>query len=264
MARFTACASLCGLLVAAFSAVAPGAPAFAAAADSPGQTLDVTVTSGRLSVRVHEARLADVLEAVGRQAGVRVMLRGDVAAPITETFVDVALEEGIRRLSRSHSVVLVYDPSPPAGTGAVLGEIWVTASSPDGLGRAELTTRSTPRTDTAPRPLMGPTEGLARNLIAWKDANPETRREQIKRLVQEHGAAAAVAALRETATRDSAPGVRRAAIQVLAIFGSPDAIDAVRATLHDANPGVRSEAQTALRRQSRPPVSEDLSEDPGD
>jgi hypothetical protein len=257
MARFTACASLCGLLVAAFSAVTPGAPAFAAAADSPGQTLDVTVTSGRLSVRVHEARLADVLEAVGRQAGVRVMLRGDVAAPITETFVDVALEEGIRRLSRSHSVVLVYDPSPPAGTGAVLAEIWVTASSPDGLGRAELTTRSTPRTDTAPRPLMGPTEGLARNLIAWKDANAETRREQMEALIREHGAYAVVDALRDAATRDPAPRVRRAAIQVLATIDGPDAVDAVRAILRDADPGVRSEVRAALRRQSRPRISED-------
>jgi HEAT repeat protein len=92
--------------------------------------------------------------------------------------------------------------------------------------------------------------------MALKHVNPETRRETIEALVRERGANAVVDALRETATRDPAPAVKRAAIQVLASMNSPGAGEAVRAALGDPHPGVRWEAQKALAQQSRARASE--------
>src|SRR5207249_3997017 len=93
--------------------------------------------------------------------------------------------------------------------------------------------------------------------IALTHVNPETRGQKIEALMREQGAYAVVAALREAATRDPAPGVRRAAIQVLAAMNGPSAGDAVRATLGDPHPGVRWEALRALAQQSRARASED-------
>jgi hypothetical protein len=106
-----------------------------------GDVLDVTVKGSRLTVRAHEVRLADVLKAIGRQAGMRIVLKGDLNAPVTDAFTDLPLGEGIRRVARWHSVVLVYDPSPGTAQGVVLTAVWVTGSS-SGPGRAEPAARA--------------------------------------------------------------------------------------------------------------------------
>jgi hypothetical protein len=244
--------TLCPLVLLVFAGVARSA----AAAELQGPVLEITVQSARLSVDVRQVRLADVLEAIGRQAGVRIVLHGDLDTLVTEGFVDEPLDEGLRRLIRGRSAVLIYDTALPGADGSVLTEIWVTSSSQAPAPTGQVV-RGTPRNDARAdaRPPAEP-EGWVRDLIAFKDANPETRNQMIEAMVRDRGEYAVVAALRDVATRDSAPGVRRAAIQVLGLMKSPHAGDAVRAALGDPHPGVRSEANTVLKRQTRARLGE--------
>jgi HEAT repeats len=218
--------------------------------------LDVTVRSSRVSLKVRGAPLADVLGAIGRQAGVKVVLRDALRTSVTATLINVPIEEAIRRLGRWHSIVLIYDqPTDRAGRSA-LSEVWVTCPDADaasGLARGVVSAAAGASGEDAGakgQSLSEP-ERWARALIAVKDASPEIRNQQIGALVSAHGEPAIVAALRQIATRDPAPRARRAAIQVLASMGTRGAIEAVRAALADTNPGVRSEANTALGRRGR-------------
>jgi hypothetical protein len=67
---------------------------------------------GLLNVDAREAPLADVLRSIGARAGIRVVVGADVADRVTATLTRVPLEEGLLRLTRGHSVLLVYEASP--------------------------------------------------------------------------------------------------------------------------------------------------------
>jgi hypothetical protein len=73
----------------------------------------VTIDDGKLSVSLREARLHDVMEAIARQSGIQITLVGQAAqATLTESFSGLPLEDGLRRLLRGKSYVLMY-----SGTG---------------------------------------------------------------------------------------------------------------------------------------------------
>ncbi len=63
-----------GLVV--IGGAAGASPSVVFAAQPNGQVLNVTVTSSRVSLTVREAPLAEVLAAVARQAGVKIVLSG--------------------------------------------------------------------------------------------------------------------------------------------------------------------------------------------
>jgi HEAT repeats len=248
-------------LLAMSSAAGPYA-SVALAAPPDGQVLDVTVESSRVSLVARDAPLADVLAAIGRQAGVKVVLRDALRTSVTATLVNVPLEEAIRRLSRWHSLALIYDRSTGSLNGSVLSEVWLRSPYPDVAGgrhgRSEAAgpasssdCRAESRPETEP-------ERLARKLVALKD--PKTRTRHLQDLLLAHGEPAIVAALRGLATHDPASEVRRAAVELLASRGSLDAIEAIRATLADPHPEVREEAQSALRRQRRARTSDGSSD----
>jgi HEAT repeats len=231
------------------------AASVAFAAQPKGPVLDVTVTSSRISLTARETPLADVLAAIGRQAGVKMVLRGDLNTSVTETLVNLPVGDAIQRLSRWHSVVLIYDRSIDSVDGPVLTEVWVTSSSsrpwstnPDSTKPEARGIQSNQATDGRQQASQARNPELT---IALKHGASESRKQIIEALVRERGGYAVVEILREAATRDPDPRVRRGAIQVLASLDSPDAVDAVRATLRDAHPGVRYEADMALRRQRR-------------
>lgn len=260
-----------------------GAGAAGPIAPPPIQGLEVTVTSSNVSLMARETPLADVLRAIGQQAGVKIVLHSDFNTPVTATLANVPLDEAIRRLSRWHSVVLIYDSSARGPDDAVLREVWVTSAPADRRGAGPGTNRGTspgatqseagrrqgrdlPVTDDRQQvsPVSNPQ--LATTLKPSPASNPSSRvidsqlAMALKRgasdngtglidaLVRERGVEGAVNILRETATRDPNQGVRRGAIRVLASWGSSDAVEAIRAMLLDALPDVRSEAHTALRR----------------
>ena len=228
------------------SAAGPREPAF-----------EVHVTSGLLSLRASGAQLADVLMAVGRQAHLKIVLPGAIDSLVTDEFVNMPLDEAVRRLTRWHSVVLVYGGPHEAAADAMLAEVWVT-SAPS--GRAADDNNSGARSDgfkgstgvqAGPANIRREHEPNSRPpelTMALRFGPSDSRTQIIDALVRDRGKYAAIGILRDAATRDPNPRIRRGAIQVLASLNSPEAVEAVQATLHDEHPGVRGEAETALRR----------------
>jgi hypothetical protein len=96
--------------------------------------LDVTVKSARVTLNTRGAALADVLAAIGRQAGVKVVLRDALTTLVTATLVNVPLEEAFRRLGRWHSIVFIYARSSDSGNRPALSELWVSSPDPAAAG----------------------------------------------------------------------------------------------------------------------------------
>lgn len=69
----------------------------------------VSTEGGRLSVSLQEARLLDVMDAIGRQGGIEIHLIGDAGeVRLTDSFVSLPLEEGLVRLLRGKNYGFVY------------------------------------------------------------------------------------------------------------------------------------------------------------
>jgi hypothetical protein len=255
-------------------------------ASPPGQVLEVTATTSHVSLTARETPLADVLRAIGQQAGVKIVLRSELNTPVTATLDNVPLDEAIRRLSRWHSVVLIYDPSARGADDPALKEVWVMSAPPDprsispGTNRrassdtvqsddARRLGRGLPATDgrepappvaqlaTPPEPPPAnnpPSQGSDTPLAAGlRRELTDSGTQVIDTLVRKWGADGAVKILREAATRDPDDEIRRGAIKALASLGSRDAVEAIRGTLRDPHAGVRKDAIAALRQfgQSR-------------
>ena len=62
-----------------------------------------------LSVHVAHASLADLLQEIGRQSGVRIRGQFDDARQVTADFTDVPLPEALHRLLGNQNFVLMYD-----------------------------------------------------------------------------------------------------------------------------------------------------------
>jgi hypothetical protein len=79
--------------------------------------LHIAVQQGRLSVNLLRADIRAVLSQIGEQAGVRMVFSQNSARKVSTQFIDVELEEGLRRLLQlaSLSYIVLYGRGP---TGA--------------------------------------------------------------------------------------------------------------------------------------------------
>jgi HEAT repeat protein len=234
------------LLVASVASAAPESPR------TTGATLnargaEVIVQSGWLSVRVHQTRLEEVLKAVAREAGLEIALYGAFDAPVTETFANLPLDEGIRRLCRGHSIVMVYDGPAGGEPGSALSKVGVLSSSSDPrvADRAIQDVQRNAGHAEAGAPLPRPPDLT----LALRLGPPDSRTKIIDALVAEQGVDAVVRILREAATRDPDFQIRRSATEALGSMVGPDALEAIRAALNDRSATVRSAANLALQQQ---------------
>ena len=84
--------------------------------DKRGQLIQsaVTVDRGRLTVLLKEAKLGDVMGAIAHQSGIEINVNNEVGqATITEAFVGLPLEDGLRRLMRGMNYTVVYSGAVP-------------------------------------------------------------------------------------------------------------------------------------------------------
>jgi len=208
--------------------------------EADGRSFELTVRASRVSLRADDAPLREVLAVLGRKSGVTVVVSGAVDTLVTTSFIDLPLDEAVRRLSRSNSVVLIYDPAPTGGT--ILSEVRVIGLSglvapalgaPRGDSRVEFgqPTGNRHRVEDrvfdphrasshfsilrrAVETLMreqGESEA-ARNLLSGHDS---ARERAVQTLVREQGAVNVGDILREVIIGDPAPLVRRAAIRAV-------------------------------------------------
>ena len=222
-------------------------------AQQASRVVTVVVAGSLVSLTAQDVSLADVLTAIGRETGIAVVLKGDVSGPVTQTVVNAPLDEVVRRLTRGHSAVLVYDSAPDRPDGVVLTGVRVMGVA---SGRAAAV-NGTPGESGAPTYsrhqvlLRSVRKELAQArspelTMALRNAAPGNASRIVQPLLAR--GEPAVRILRTTAMTDPDPEVRRGAIRALASLASDDAVEAVRATIGDADPRVRSEALTTFRR----------------
>ena len=224
----------------------------------------ISHTNGRLSVRVREMPLGQVLEHIVARSGISIAAAGNLDAPVSAYFEGVEADEAIRRLAGPHATVWVTVPLQPAlrPPGNVLGV--------------------PPRSMPPSRP-SADAEGFEAASRALRDADPRVRvrgvlalgRMQAPQAVGALRAAAfdpvasvrlqvvyalrrieadeAIPALAELAGGDPDVNVRRSAVRVLAALRGPDVVPALQWASRDPDAGIRREAERALARiGSRP------------
>ncbi len=248
----------------------PGQAALAAENASPA-TNEVAVREGLLTVELRDAPMADVLLAIGAQAGFEVIIRGDLSAPVTWSFSDIPLDKGIRQLLDDSSLIVIYAPSQgPAGVRPLVKVIALGA-------RGDAAARTTPVAQTMPSEkteLSQETAAVSLNddredrlravqrlaiipdaattkeltLLLSQDEDPLIRRIAAIALGN-NGGAGAEAAL-TAALKDEDSLVRGRAIQALAKWGPKTVGSLVRLLMKDPDPTVRRQAALSLGRMS--------------
>lgn len=101
--------------------------------------IEIDVHNNLISVDLIEARLGDILLAIGEKAGFKSHLSGDLSERLTLTFIDVPIEKGLKRLVGKHSLSLLYNQaqSPSSATqngDKKIAEIWVIGRSNSSSG----------------------------------------------------------------------------------------------------------------------------------
>jgi hypothetical protein len=211
-----------------------------AAEHAPPATNDVAVRAGLLTVKLHDAPMADVLLTIGAQAGFEVIIRGDLGAPVTWSFSDLPLDKGIRRLLDDSSLIMIYAPSQ--GHAGVRPLVRVIALS--------LIDGHEDRLRAVQRLAIIPDEAASKDLalLLSQDEDPLIRQIAAIALGKVGGAGAELALTTALGDEDSLVRVR--AIQALAKWG-PEAVGSlVKTLMKDPAPNVRRQAALSLGRMS--------------
>src|SRR3990172_10245393 len=211
--------------------------AWAAAGERPASAVTVAVHQGLLTVDARNAPLADVLRLMGEGAGLRVKIDDAVGGLITDSFSAVPLDQGIERLARGLSFVLMY---ASGGCDRRLAEVWVLAPSK---------VREEP-----PRPVSRGRAAVTASAPSVPSPAAQQRAERLKAIEElarpgDEDAAAALARILEGETD---PLIRAKAEAALNGFGGAHVAAALTSALRDQDPSVRLEAVADLSPVSGP------------
>ena len=197
----------------------------------PSRAHDVRVNGGDVTVDVHDAPLAQVLRAIGEQAGIEVTIFGDLSTPVTQDFAAVPLEEGIRRLTRGHSLAVTYADDESSGSRVLRG-IWV-MSNPSTAVAAEASNDA---------PEVGASHGRGPEDDSGWIGGIQALAEEADR-----GGAAAVRRLTNLGASEPSAVVREQAVAALGRLAGAEIEPALTAALADADASVRVRAVRGLR-----------------
>ncbi|HET6469156.1 MAG TPA: HEAT repeat domain-containing protein [Geminicoccaceae bacterium] len=246
-------AALASIVLALGMAFAGHARAAPAGPDLGPPTL--RVEAGRLSGQVEAVPLAQVLRAIGSEAGIEVRIVGELGLALPQRLDDLPVEDGIRRLvGSSNGLVMLFSPDPPR-----LRAIRVYGT----LGAATSLSRPDPPDEVPPDAALAedPAAAMAaiRELAARRDddaarrlatylaeaPDPELRRVTAGALAAVGGDAAAAAL--EDALGDEDRSVRLQALRSLRMLrGEEAAAPLARIAREDEDPEVRRTALLLL------------------
>lgn len=253
-------------------------PAHAAGPEQPAASISPTIglERGRLTVESRDADLADLLRQIAARAGFRLDTVGALGR-VSMAFTSVPLDEGIRRLTRDHELMLVYGsqgpadlvevrvyaraptrstrPASAATRAASLAEIGRLVRAPDVAGSIDrlaslLASAADPTVRARAAWALGRIGGAAVGPAlthAVSDPTPDVRIQAAYALRRVDGAAA-VPALAGLLLSDPEARVRRAAASSLGALREAAAASALSAAAQDPDPSVRQAVNRALRR----------------
>ena len=209
--------------------------------------IHVEVQRGAMTVDVRGVPLADLLRVVGERAALTVSIHGGDSPLVTDSFTDLPLDEGIKRLVRGNGLVLTYAPSQGRARVSVLKEVRVYLTPPQAPGPAAANGTKPPSPASRVEPKRSAGLRDVRTLARQRDE-------------------ASAAALTQIVAQDPDPVVRAKAVAALGKFGGTEAAMALSRALMDQDPSVRIQAARALGRvesdQVTPALAGVLTSDP--
>jgi hypothetical protein len=209
----------------------------------------VKVGKGLVSVEARDAVLADLLQAIGKQAGVEVTIHSGGGDRVTQSFSGVGLDDAIKLLAKGKDVVLVYSKATNrAGTNLAEVRLFA-ASAPGGRVVTQQGRGAQPQAakSTAGQSGEGQANGVAAEIARLSDTDVNVRREAAVALGTRPDKQA-VGALR-TATEDEDAVVRTVALITLGQLLDDGSVGIMsQALLHDPDVNVRRAALSALSR----------------
>ena len=242
------------IAVSALVLIQPGQVAYGEATqDEPAANsviIEVSYNSGMFTLQASNAPLADVLQAIADQAGIEIVLAGDLSFPITRSYSDVALEDGLQRLMGDASYVMIYGSVPDGEDPAPLIELRVYADIMGTAGAISQSGAVSP--EDAAIALRAVTLSLAPTAEGDEGLHEEIagleRDERILAMqwLADFEDSIAVATLGRFLALDKDSAVRSEAAFALSGIGSDAAAEALAIGLGDDDPGVRLEVVDAL------------------
>ena len=234
--------------------------------------IDVKVIQGELTLDVRNQPLAQVLREIAAQANLQLTLRGDLSAPVTQSFAGVPLDDAIRQLAREYSFALIYAGATGEREAVNLTGLWIIGNAGSSESFAELKivpalpgaseqANDTPARQTAQAPALtstGEIQALAEEAragnraaiahlgdIVASEPNADMRTQAVAALATLKGKE--VEAVLAKALNDDDASVRVRAVRGLRIQGTAAATRSVSSVmLTDADPQVRLAAIRAL------------------
>lgn len=157
-------ARLAGLALVAFVVVSS-----AAGTVEPKPAYDLTIEGDKVSLRVSDGRLLDVVEDLGRQLGFEVVATSVDDLRISTEFQGLPSREAIRRILESVGYVEVPDPT----TGRIMRLVLTAGGGANRLEprRDPLPQRREPAPQIAPKPIPPPEEPEQKKTDGDKEAD---------------------------------------------------------------------------------------------
>lgn len=220
----------------------------AAPSSSEGKTLDITFNNGRLSVKLKDSPLENVLQEIMIQSGAKIWLNDKIDEKVTIEYKNIPVEEGVRRILKDKNYAFVYSPyETNAGKLSIVGsskskEIF--ADVKNNQLNAHLTDRlhNLERRNKlkAKRPTF---DALAKDALENDDA--KKRRKAIIALGKSRNIKA-IEIITKALTNDADENVRLSAIDALLDINGGKVIESIAVALKDRDPWIRENAVQAL------------------
>lgn len=201
----------------------------------------VQCADGLLTVKARDIGITELLDEVASQCGLTMVWYVLLEQRLSVEFHRLPLAQGLGRILRTRSYVLLSTPRPPGKrmvTAAPPQTLWILPQA-DEKYAAPTMAKSTNRL-LAEESILG----QARGASALGDGNLEDR-VQAAAALGKRGQTRAIAPL-SLALTDRHAEVREAAVDSLAEIGGADAAHALAVALRDSDPHIREQAIEAL------------------
>lgn len=240
----------------------------------PAPETKIRIENGLLSLEADGAPLAEVLRAVGEAGAFRVVVRGELATVVRDSFEDQPLKDALLRLAGDHSMVLMRWSSDPEFGAPGLAEIRVIGSP--AAASLEAVAAGRPPPDGAGLDRERSPEDTAWDRASFRDAYPDVadgprareeflyqleygdpaERTAAVPLVGSLGGYGAVAVLPRVFAGEDDALVRSRAVAALTRIKGPRArLLLQRQAVGDENPALRMQALNALAATAGPPAT---------
>jgi hypothetical protein len=219
--------------------------------------IDVKVSQGEVTLDARNAQLAQVLQEIAAKANLQLTLRGDLSAPVTQSFAGVPLEEAITRLAQGFSFALTYAAATGDRGAEIVTGLWVVGSPVPSAPFTEINvtpaassaiSRASEPNDT---PSLHPTPSPLANWVG----EIQTLTEEARR-----GNRAAISHLGDIIATEPNADVRARAVAALAGLKGAEVEALLTRSLEDAEASVRVRAVRGVRLLGNSGAAQSLSQ----